>query len=269
MNGKPRNMRPANAFRLTICFLLTISIPSLTFSQTESTASPKDAVGKYTLLIEKAPANAVNYVKRGDAYFQLHDFFDAVEDYTTAIEIDPALDEAYFGRGLALGREGFIDEGIADLGVYIQRHPDSSLAYTKRGVRYLWKEDLEHAEKDLQRAVLLDAGNAEAHDDLGVVFSRKHDYERAIEHFSATVRLDPTYQKGYHNLAMALYLSGHDAQSLVAVNQSLALNPRHRASLLLKAEILEATGKPDEAKAIREDAEFLPRGNWSESVKVR
>ena len=68
---------------------------------------------------------------------------------------------------------------------------------------------------------------------------------------------------------MALYLSGQDKQSLAAVNQSLALNPRYRASLLLKAEILESLGKPDAAQAIRDEAEFLPEGNWSESVKVR
>jgi len=136
-------------------------------------------------------------------------------------------------------------------------------------VRHLWKKDLAGAEHDLRQAVRLDPGNAEAHDDLGVVHAQRGEHIKAIEHFFATVRLDPSYQKGYHNLAVAYYLVGHEAQALAAVNESLRLRPDNRNSLILKSEILKVLGRLDEAKRVREDAEFAPDGNWSEQMPLR
>jgi tetratricopeptide (TPR) repeat protein len=219
--------------------------------------------------IRAAPKQAGLYVERGNAYFQLREFDLAIDDFTTALKLDDRQDDAYFGRGMALARNGQVDAGIADLSVYLARHPDSSVAYTKRGVRYLWKGDRENAEKDLARAVTLDARNAEAHDDLGVIHAQRGDYARAGEHFQTTIRLDPTYQKAHHNLAMVYYLTGRHAAALAAVNRSLELRASARGSLLLKGEILAALGRHEEARRVRQDAEFLPEENWSERAPVQ
>jgi len=232
-------------------------------------AQQEMSIEKLTELIDKDSNNAQLYIKRGNAYFEKNEFFDAVEDFTLAIELDAGADEAYFGRGLALARQGLIDDGIADLSKFISRNPQSSLAYTKRGVRYMWKQDFANAEKDLSKAVKLDPGNAEAHDDLGVIYARRHEYQTAIEHFSATIKLDSSYQKGYHNLAMAQYLSGQDLNALVNVNKAIALNPNHKDAVLLKSEIFKALGRIEEAAALKEEAAFLPETNWSEGVAVQ
>ncbi len=242
--------------------ILSVFIPSA-FSQIDASVEALSA------LIDKDEKNAQLYIDRGDAYLAQSDFFDAVEDYTTAIEIDSDADEAYFGRGMALARQGMISEGIADLSIFIERNPNSSLAYTKRGVRYMWLRDFDSAEKDLTKALVLDPGNAEAHDDLGVVYAKSQRYEKAIEHFTATIRLDPSYQKGYHNLAMTLFLVEQDAGALLMVEQALALNSNHRDALMLKSLILEKLGRYEEAASVKEDAEFLPETNWSESVPVK
>jgi len=102
-----------------------------------------------------------------------------------------------------------------------------------------------------------------------VVLARQGDVRQAIENFSATVRIDPSYQKGHHNLAMAYFIAGQDALALVSVNNSLKLAPEARNSLLLKSQILKALGRTKEAQAIKEQAEFLPEGNWSERVPVQ
>lgn len=227
------------------------------------------SIDKLTVLIDKEATNAQLYVERGDAYFEQRDFFDAVEDYTTAIELDPELDQAYFGRGMAQARQGMISEGIADLSVFIKRNPKSSLAYTKRGVRYMWLRDFNNAEKDLLKALALDPENAEAHDDLGVIYAKRQKYEKAAEHFSATIRIDPSYQKGYHNLAMTMFLVEQDEAALLMVNQALSLNSNHMDALMLKSLILEKLGRYEEAALAKEEAEFLPETNWSESVPVQ
>lgn len=226
------------------------------------------AIAKFSQLIKTENNNATLYVKRGDAYFLLHDFDLAIKDYTAAIKQDDSLDAAYFGRGLAYGRRRLIDEGIADLDVFIKRNPESSLGYTKRGVRYLWKRDLVNASKDLTKAITLDSYNAEAHDDLGVVYSLQDKYSEAISHFLETVAIDPSYQKGYHNLAMSFYAVEKDQWALNAVNESLKLKPEARDSMKLKGLILKALGRNEEAQELLEDAEFMPEGNWSERVAI-
>lgn len=219
-------------------------------------------------LLEKEPANTSYLVQRGNLYFVINDFDLAVMDFTDAIEHDKTLDDAYFGRGMALARNGQMAEGIADLSLYINRHPQSSVAYTKRGVRYLWSGDDKKAEADFRQALHFNPENAEAHDDLGVIHARRGDYETAISHFSQTLRIDPTYLKARHNLAMAYYISGQDLPALDNVEKVLEVTPQARDSLMLKAQILQQLGRFDEATAIKQEAEFLPEGNWSEHIAI-
>jgi len=216
--------------------------------------------------IFKSPQDTRLLLQRGDIYFQLHEFEKAVHDYSVALSIKPKLAEAYFGRGMALGRLGNVREGIADLSIFLERRPDSSIGYTKRGVRYLWIGDRDNAAKDFHKAIALNPQNAEAHDDLGVIYAQKGELKTALSHFKQTITHDPEYQKGYHNLALGYFLSEDASSALTYVNQAIQLQPNNRNSLMLKAEILLALGKKNEALLIREEAEYLPEGNWSEQA---
>lgn len=218
--------------------------------------------------IAAAPKQAASYVRRGDIYYLLNDMHRAVADYTTAIQLDDRQDNAWFGRGMAYGRMGLVDEGIADLSVYIARNPDSSVAYTKRGVRNIWRNNLAEAERDLARAVELDPDNAEAHDDLGVVHAKHKRLDVAARHFATAIRLDPSYQKAYHNLAITWFMAGKPRQALQVVDAGLELDADNRSSLMLKAAILQALGRAEEAREISGRAEFLPEDNWTERSAV-
>ncbi len=228
----------------------------------------RDRIAVYTSRLRLTPRDAGAYVKRGEAYFEALEFEKAVEDFSKALSLDVGLDQAYLGRGLALGRQGRIDEGIADLTVYIERNPESSLAYTKRGVRYIWKRDFERAEVDLRRAVELDPANAEAYDDLGVVLAHRGEHEAAARHFETTINLDKTYQKAYHNLALVKHLQGRNSEALGIVEEGLRVGGRHatRSSMQLKANILTALGRTNEAAAAEKAASTLIELNWSEQL---
>ncbi len=215
-------------------------------------------------LIGITPDEPQWYLDRGRAYFQLHAFDAAVSDLSKALSLNPELDEAWFWRGMARGRAGEIRDGIADLSHFIERHPDDSRAYTKRGVRHIWAGDFANAQSDLETAVRLDDSNAEAHDDLGVLYAQQQRLGAAERHFLSAIAHDPTYQKAYHNLAMVEHLAGNHPAALQWVDQALQLAPSSRNALLLKAAILQALGRRDEALAISEEAQFLPEGNWSE-----
>jgi tetratricopeptide (TPR) repeat protein len=248
---------------------LATLVTSSTQPGEESEEKIGELIAEYTRELKNHPKDVATLIKRGDLYFQVHEFEQAIEDYSDAISLDARADEAYFGRGMALGRFGQITEGIQDLSIYIKRHPDSSRAFTKRGVRYLWLHDDKRAEKDFAVAIKLNPANAEAHDDLGVIYARRGKYETALQHFTAAVKIDPSYFKAFHNLAMVYFLQGQDAMALSAVDRSLILVPEQRNSILLKANILHALGREDEAAKAREEAEFLPEGNWSEHIAVQ
>jgi Flp pilus assembly protein TadD len=227
-------------------------------------------IEEYSRALARGPERAELYLKRGHAHFRLREFEHAIENYSTAIRLDPKLDDAWYGRGMARGLSGEVEAAIADLGVYLQRHPASSLAYTKRGVRHIWKGDFENAERDLRRAIELNARNAEAHDDLGVILARRSEFESASRHFATAVQLDPTYHKAWHNLALARYLMDEPERALVAVDGALRLRPEARGSMLLKGAILESLGRSAEARAVREEAEFLSEsGGGLERVPVQ
>ncbi|MGD8925210.1 MAG: tetratricopeptide repeat protein [Thioalkalispiraceae bacterium] len=223
----------------------------------------------YSDMLENDPTNTDVLMKRARLYFEVHQFDLAVSDYTDVIRLDDRIHEAYFGRGMAHGRNGDIRKGIEDLSEYLRRIPDSSLAYTKRGVRYLWIGDEENAKKDLIQAIKLDPRNAEAHDDLGVIYARQGQHATALQHFEKTITIDPTYMKGHHNKAMVLYITGKNERALESVERALQLKADARGTLMLKAEILQALGQHKEAQRIRDKAEFLPAGNWSEQLSIQ
>ncbi len=235
----------------------------------KSEAGVRQLVQTRTTQIDAGSDNGQHYLDRGEAYFILGQFDKAVLDATAAIAFDDGLDLAYYVRGLALGRMKFIEAGIGDLTVYLERHPDNSLALTKRGVRYLWINDLENAEKDLDHAIALDPSNAEAYDDLGVIYAKTERYAMAIKSFQATIRIDPTYAKAYHNLAISYHLSGNQRRAMKYSKTDVEMNPQSKSALFLKASILRAVGRLDEAQEVADDAEFLPDGNWSENVSVK
>ncbi|MDT8404918.1 tetratricopeptide repeat protein [Sulfuriflexus sp.] len=218
--------------------------------------------------IKQHPNKADLYLQRGKLNVRIRELDDAVADTSKALELDKTQVEAWLWRGVAFGRQRKLDAAIDDLGIYLEHRPNDSHAYTKRGVRYIWKGDLVSAEKDLRRAIHLDATNAEAHDDLGVIVAQRGELKEAGQHFSTTVSIDPSYAKGYQNLAMTYFLQGEFVPALQAVNRSLALHAENRSSLLLKAEVLVALGRNDEAAQLKTRAAFLPEAGWSERFHV-
>lgn len=229
----------------------------------------EQALHNTNLAIRQQPQQAELYLKRGNIYFNLHQFDQAVADFSQALSLDDQLDQAYYGRGMALARDGKIQAGIADLTVYIQRHPQDSNARTKRGVRYIWAKQLAEAKRDLTAAIQLNPQNAEAHDDLGVVLAQEKNYQAALHHFSQAIQHDPSYQKAYHNLSMVYLILNQPDKALRQIDRALSLSPESRNSLLLKSEILSALGRNQEAQQLANQAEFLPEGNWSEYFAIQ
>jgi tetratricopeptide (TPR) repeat protein len=240
-----------------------------TFIASAHANSLEDEIYSLTQKIDSSPDNIKLLMQRAKLLFENNQHQQAVDVYSLVIKYTPKNHHAFFGRGMALGRLGEVQKGIDDISVFIQHNPKSSLAFTKRGVRYLWLGNLKKAANDFKKAIAINPKNAEAHDDLGVIMAQQGRPKEAIDHFLKTIKYDPSYQKAYHNLSLTYFIYDNNQAALIFVNKALALSPESKDTVLLKSEILKSLGQLSKAEQLREDAMFLPDGNWSESMPIQ
>ena len=214
------------------------------------------------------PESAESYLKLANDLLDQQKFQKALGYYNKAISRDRDIDDAFLGRSLAYGSVGNAYESIADLNVYILRNPHHSMAHVYRGIRYMTQGNVEYAEENLHKAIKLDIKNAQSYDVLGVLYAQQGDMRKALQYFGKTLRLDPYNEMAYHNLAIAYYLLDDNEKALKAVARAIRLMPESRDTYILKAQILDALGQSEEAAKVREYAQYLNNGHWSESAAL-
>jgi len=209
-----------------------------------------------------------SYLAYADQLLGEQKFKLALKYYDKVIRLDRDIDAAFLGRSIANDGAGRLEESIADLNVYILRNPDDSMAHVYRGVRYMSRGDMVVAETNLLKAIELDPRNARAYDDTGVLYARQGYLEHSLKYFGQALRLDPYNETAYHNLAIVYYLQEVNDKALIAVNRAIRLTPEAYDTYILKAQILDALGKVEEAKKVRHYAKFLNADSWKDSASI-
>ena len=213
-------------------------------------------------------ANKESYMSHADQMLDQQRFGQALSYYTKVIRLDRGHDDAFLGRSIAYSGIGRLEESIADLNVFILRNPGHSMAHVYRGIRYMSQGHIEYAEENLLKAIQLNPRNAQAYDDLGVLYAQQGEIQVALQYFGQALRLDPYNEMAYHNLAIAYFLLEENKKALVAANRAIRLMPESRDTYILKAQILDAMGKAEEALKVRNYAQYLAEEGWTESVSV-
>ncbi|MDH5393113.1 MAG: tetratricopeptide repeat protein [Gammaproteobacteria bacterium] len=242
--------------------MLSLSVAQ---ASNQSTAELVSSVNR--ALIDDA-ASAASYVEMANKLLDQQQFNKALHLYSKAILSDREIDDAFLGRSLAYGSIGKAHEAIADLNVFILRNPRHSMAHVYRGVRYMAQGNTEYAEENLQTAIKLNPKNAQAYDDLGVLYAQQGHIQKALKYFGQTLRLDPYHEMAYHNLAIAYYLLDDNEKALKSVNRAIRLMPESRDTYILKAQVLDAMGKNEQAKEVRTYAQYLEDGAWTGSAAI-
>lgn len=214
-------------------------------------------------------ATKESYLAHADQLLDQQKFSQALSFYTKVIRMDRAVDEAFLGRSIAYSGVGRVDESIADLNVFILRNPRHSMAHVYRGIRYMSQGEFDYAEHNLLTAVQLNPRNARAYDDLGVLYAQQGQLNHALKYFGQALRLDPYNETAYHNLAIAYFLLEDNKKALGAVNRAIKLTPEARDTYTLKAQILDALGRVEEAKKVRHYAQYIENGHWTDSASIK
>lgn len=214
-------------------------------------------------------ATKESYLAHADQLLNQQKFSEALSFYNKVIRMDRAVDNAFLGRSIAYNGVGRLEDSIADLNVFILRNPQHSMAHVYRGIRYMSQGEFDYAETNLLKAIELNPRNARAYDDLGVLYAQQGQLKHALKYFGQALRLDPYNETAYHNLAIAYFLLEDNKRALGAVNRAIKLTPEAKDTYILKAQILDALGKVEEAKKVRHYAQYIDSGHWSDTASIK
>ena len=106
--------------------------------------------------IDMDPHNAMAYVNRGLAYFNLGNREQAIANYNKAIDLDPHNAMAYLGRGSAYDNAGKRQQAIANYDRAIDLDPKMSEAYAKRADIYSNTGNIDGAISDYKMCAKLE-----------------------------------------------------------------------------------------------------------------
>lgn len=88
---------------------------------------------------------------------------------------------------------------------------------------------------------------------------RDEDWKAAIDHLTALTDHAPDFAEGWNARATAFFRAGYLGESIVDIQRTLALNPRHFGALSGLGMILEELGRPEDAlEAFRAANELHP-----------
>ena len=138
------------------------------------------------------PTTSIQFLERGNTYFNRGDYDQAITDYTQVIRNNPNSPEPYFNRGLAYRRKGDNDLAIADFTQVIQLD-NSAGAYYNRGHAYASKGDFDRAIADFTQVITVNPNNAETFYYRGLMYADKRDFDRAIADLEAVLRINPNH----------------------------------------------------------------------------
>lgn len=113
----------------------------------------------------------------------------------------------------------------------------------------------------LARAAQLAPGHPAVLNELGLRMMQRGDAARARELFQRATQADPQHPSLWSNLAASLSRLNLPDEEMAAIERALAIEPRHLASLLQKAELIEARGDArNAARAYRNALATVPPG---------
>ncbi len=114
---------------------------------------------------------AVDYVQKGNTYYEQGKYDQAIADYTEAIDINPHFAKAYDNRGAAYAQKGNLSGAISDFTMAIANNPNDAEAYNNRGRAY----------------------------------AKLGNYVQAVSDYSKAIKINPNYGKAYNNRARVFY----------------------------------------------------------------
>jgi len=149
----------------------------------------KRAIANFTKAIKINPDYRLAYIKRGNARCELKDLQGGIADYTKAIEIEPHDSGSYYNRGITKSELQDYKGAIADYDKAIEIAPRFKNAYDNRGNAKGQLEDYAGAIADYTKAIEINPDDADTLINNGNSDSELKDYQAADKDFNRAIQV--------------------------------------------------------------------------------
>ena len=251
--GEAVSARPGRFGRALICaeaLVLCAMAPAPAFAHVALERQIEDLTAR----IAGDPREATLYLRRGELHRAHADWDAAAADYGRARAIDPHLDVVDYYAGRMLFESGQPAEATRTLGRFLAKHPDHPGALTIRARALTRLGRQLEAAQDYARAISqyqpphtpdpdLYLNRAQALVDVG-----ESRIDEAIQGLDEGMScLGPLVSLGFYAIDLEVRLHRFDA-ALERLERLAARSPRQESYLMRRGSILEAAGRPEEAR---------------------
>jgi predicted Zn-dependent protease len=222
------------------------------FAPVGAHVAPDRQIENLDARIAARPWDATLFLKRGEIHRGLSDWKAAAADYRRARELDPALDAVDLCLGRMLVESGRPQEAIPALDRFLAKHPDHPMAIASRARALARLGRSIQAADDFTRAIT----QSQPHADPDLYLERARALAEGQEpRLDEAIRgldegmaaLGPLVSLGLYAIDLEVRARRYDA-ALARIDRLAALSPRKESYLVKRAAILEAAGRPAEAR---------------------
>ena len=196
-----------------------------------------------------------------------HQFEQASDNFSKVVQFAPGDYEFYLQSAINLIRAGKIENAYRTLEESLGHFPDNPEFNMMIGDIHSRRLEYEKALGHYQRVAQTKLSSARALLLSGVIYEIRQQYDLAEEMYKKLLQIEPNNPLGHFYLARIKIIAGklEDAQGFL--NQNLELRPNLLHAREFLAWVLEAQGKPDEAK--KQYKKFLKLDPFNEKIQKR
>jgi cellulose synthase operon protein C len=203
------------------------------------------------------PTDAGAWNNLGVVFFQKGLVEDAVAAFERALSVDVRLDVARTNAEIALSQSGYYRRRVRDLEAQLRAHPDDDEARDALARTHLLGGYPAAAAEEWQSLLSRRPGSVDLHLRLARAEADAGQLDRAASLLERASELAPAEPHVHLALAELLIRDAAYPQAEVAATRALALAPELATGHALHGRILEALGRPADARAALDRAEAL------------
>ncbi|MBT6662157.1 MAG: DUF721 domain-containing protein [Nitrospina sp.] len=196
-----------------------------------------------------------------------HQFEQASDNFSKVVQFAPGDYEFYLQSAINLIRAGKIENAYRTLEESLGHFPDNPELNMMIGDIHSRRLEYEKALGHYQRVAQTKLSSARALLLSGAIYEIRQQYDLAEEMYKKLLQIEPNNPLGHFYLARTKIIAGKLEDAKGFLNQTLELRPNLLHAREFLAWVLEAQGKPDEAK--KQYKKFLKLDPFNEKIQKR
>ncbi|MBQ7853802.1 MAG: tetratricopeptide repeat protein [Muribaculaceae bacterium] len=188
----------------------------------------------FNLAIQSEPNQALPYLYRAIAKFNLEDFVGAEIDATEAIKRNPFIRDVFEVRGAARQLMRNYDGALDDYQKALDALPQNRHILYNMAIVYKENGDEAKSEKILKQLVQDPPDNYRAYRGLAILKLSDKDSIGALEYLDSTIRLNQT---NYVDYMLRSYIEKDCDKALLDINEAIKLSPYSSMCYVVRAQL--------------------------------